>query len=259
MNKSPILQKPATSIAEMIVQAYKDSRGVFTNKVNAEDLVPSTTPKNKSQFLFWVIQMDYSTKSSVLYKHANNLWSRIPEWVTTDYILSLSKKDLTSMIREELHPRYPNEIFLRFRTNAKKLKDKYSSQSMNIIDASNSASELLQKIRSFRGFGPKLGNFLTRTYLDMFNLEYEDIDCIMPPVDIHDVRLTYEWGLVASMEMTTTNINRVKKIWSQACLEANLSWIQFDKALWLIGSEGQQTNKPLEDFRKNLGLSSSTD
>ena len=247
-------QYTPSQIAKLIVDAYDSSSGVFVNKVNAEDLVPYTTKENQVQFLFWVIQMDYATKSAALYKKANALWLEDAKWIDALYLLNLSEKAFQQMIKEKLRPRYSNEISLRFRNNGKLLLEKYKGKAMNIVKAAKSAADLLNRIYEFRGFGPKTGNFLTRTYIDLLKLKYNDINEILQPVDVHDVRLTYEWGLIPSRNMTKSNINIVKSIWNRACKEANVSWIKFDKALWLIGSEGVRTGDALEDFIKNIGI-----
>ncbi|MBN2100659.1 hypothetical protein JW710_02090 [Candidatus Dojkabacteria bacterium] len=251
---SQVLQKTTQEIAQEIVAAYNSSSGIFSNKINAEDLTPVTTIDNKIQYLFWVIQLDYATKSSLLYKNAHNLWEDNNQWVSVDYLQSIPDKELMNMILTKLHPRYPKEIYIRFKTNADKLKSDYSSKAINIVKNSDSANELLKRIRDFRGFGPKLGNLLTRTYIDILDLKYNDLDSIMPPVDIHDVRQTYEWGLINDKSMTNKNINTVKKIWNRACIESKVSWIKFDKALWLLGSEGKRTGNLAKDFDDNLGL-----
>lgn len=251
---SQVLKRDTTDIVRQIVRAYEKDCGVFTKKVNAEDMIPKTTKNNQVQFLFWVIQMDYATRSSNLYDNSLRLWKENKSWIDTKFLLSLDKSELTSLISTKLKPRYKNEIVKRFRTNARKLRDDYSNQAINIVKRSKSARELLSNIKQFRGFGPKLGNFLTRTYIDLLKPDYPDINEILQPVDIHDIRLTYEWGLIKSKKMTKRNIDKVKSLWNKACKKAGISWITFDKALWLIGSVGQRSKNPQKDYIINLGI-----
>ena len=218
-------------VVKLVVSAYDLSLGIFKNKVNAEDLVPKTTKKNQVQFLFWVIQMDYAIRSSALYKNANILWSKNPHWINAEYLINLKDENLKSLIKDELRPRYSNEIFIRFKKNSEELLKRYKGDAINIINTAKSAKDLLKRILVFRGFGPKTGNFLTRTYIDLMKLNYIDINEVFQPVDTHDVRLTYEWGFIKSKEMTSSNIKNVKLIWNKACKDAGVSWIKFDKAL----------------------------
>jgi len=251
--KSKVLNLSPKEIVEKVCEAYETDSGVFIEKTNAEDLLPATNITNQIQFLFWVIQMDYATKSSKLYENANKFYKKESKWVSTYYILSKNDKELLDIIKVNFHPRYTNEILKRFKANAQELDKTYKGKAINIVKSSKSAQDLLKRIKEFRGFGDKTANFLLRTYVDILKLDYSDIDKILQPVDIHDVRLTYEWGLVCSKEMTEKNIRAVKDIWAEACSEARRSWITFDKALWLIGSKGVRTNDHKSDFEKNVG------
>jgi len=251
---SKVLKLTTPEIVSKICSAYKQNKGVFSEKHNAEDLVPKTSKENQIQFLFWVIQMDYATKSSRLYENTNSYFKINRKWISCEYILNLTDEKMYSLVKECFRPRYTNEVCKRFRLNGLKLQNEYKGKAINIVNKSKSAKELLKNIKEFRGFGDKLANFLCRTYIDLLNLKYDDIEDIFQPVDVHDVRLSYEWGLIASKEMTRKNIFKVKKIWQDACKSSKNSWIIFDKALWLIGSNGKRSKDILTDFKINLGL-----
>jgi len=64
-------EKRSCKIVKFIVSEYEAHRGIFKNKINAEDHIPSNiTRKGKSLFLFYVIQLDYAMKSQRLYDGA---------------------------------------------------------------------------------------------------------------------------------------------------------------------------------------------
>jgi endonuclease III len=251
---SQILQLTPEQIVTQVCLAYDLGLGIFVNKENAEDMLPTASQEIQIQFLFWMTQMDYATKSAKLYENCNRFYEKNKSWLEPRYLLDRNSDDLFKLVQDNLKPRYPNEIVKRFQQNAQILLDQYHGKAIEIVEQSTSAQDLLNKIKAFRGFGDKLGNYLLRTYVNVMNLNFADLNEILPPVDVHDVRLTYEWGLVESKVMTTSNINTVKKIWSQACIASNKSWLKFDKALWLIGSKGERSNNPAQDFAKNLGL-----
>ncbi|HNZ70422.1 MAG TPA: hypothetical protein PKJ86_00220 [Candidatus Dojkabacteria bacterium] len=251
---SKVLNKTPEEIVDDICKAYTNSQGIFIEKTNAEDYVPDADKTVQIQFLFWIIQMDYATKSSKLYENANRLYKTNTEWLNPNFFLNMPNAVLLDFVRKNFKPRYANEIVKRFKVNAKLLNEDYSGKAINIISSSNSALELLSRIKRFRGFGDKLANFLVRTYIDLLKLSYTDIDQVLQPVDIHDVRLTFEWGFIDSMKMTQQNIKFVKELWSEACKKTRWSWITFDKALWLIGSKGQRTDDYISDYQTNLGL-----
>lgn len=92
-------------------------------------------------------------------------------------------------------------------------------------------------------FGPKIGTFFVRTMINNFSYNFPDMELILPPVDIHDVRIAYLLGYTETDQMTQKNINFVKRLWSEACVKSGDSWLIFDKALWLLGSEGKPKTK----------------
>ncbi len=241
-------------IVALVAQSYIKSRGVFKNRNNAEDMLPKTNLEEQIQFLFWVIQMDYSVKSKQLYQRVLKTYNNYPHWITCSFILNTPTEKLKFFIQNNLKPRYINEITKRFRINAEILKDQYDCKAINIVKKSNTATELLHRIKEFRGFGPKLGNFLLRTYVNILKINYDDIDNITQPVDRHDVRLTYEWGFLKDKTLSSKNIQQTKQLWRKACKQAGVSWLVFDKALWLLGSNGTYTGDPIKDFYDNLGL-----
>jgi len=229
--------------ARKVVDAYTVGRGVFADKVNAEDHLPENlTDLEKAQFLFYVIQLDYATKSQRLYENTKNLVQENPEAFKPQYVSSLKDSELKSLL-EELSPRYINEAVTRYKKNTGKLLDEYGGDPREIFRKAGTAKEAVTLTREFRGFGPKIGNFFVRTMVNTFGYDYPDIENILPPVDRHDVNIAYLMGYVDSNEMTERNIKRVKRLWSAACLEAGVSWLTFDKALWLLGSEGQPAFK----------------
>lgn len=229
--------------ARKVVDAYNAGRGVFANKVNAEDHLPEGfTDLEKAQFLFYVIQLDYATKSQRLYENAKNLVQENPKALKPQYISSLSDNELKNLL-SNLSPRYINEAVTRYKKNTGKLLDDYGGDPREVFEEAETAKGAVKLTREFRGFGPKIGNFFVRTMVNTFGYDYANIEDILPPVDRHDVNIAYILGYVESNEMTDKNVQRVKKLWSNACQEADVSWLTFDKALWLLGSEGQSSSK----------------
>jgi len=222
-----------------VVDRYQKHKGIFESHKNAEDLAPKTDNINKALFLFYVIQLDYATKSQRLYDGAMVLFNEEPRFYNPDFILNLSTKSLKSHLEHYLKPRYINEAIKRYRDNSQKLKSIYESNPLLIFTKSNTARDALKKTLEFRGFGPKIGNFFVRTMINTFNFNYPDIEDILPPVDVHDVRIAYLMGYVDSDKTTQKNIKTTKELWNKACKETNVSWLIFDKALWLLGSEGK--------------------
>lgn len=232
------------SFVKETISAYNNYSGIFKIRKNAEDMLPSgLDPKTQAVFLFFVISIDYATKSQSLYKGARDLYKANPDFYNCRTINQMSEEELKQIMTTYLRPRYINEAIFRYKTNSEMLIHLYQANPISIFESVISAKDTLAKIRAFRGFGPKIGNFFFRTIVNLFDYSFEDIDEVLPPVDIHDVRIAYLMGYINSIEMSQKNILMVKRLWNQACKDAKESWLIFDKALWLLGSEGSPKSK----------------
>ncbi|OGC45510.1 hypothetical protein A2V49_04765 [candidate division WWE3 bacterium RBG_19FT_COMBO_34_6] len=230
---------------------YNSNSGIFSTKINAEELIPVGLDNlHKALFIFYVLQLDYAMKSQILYRGANRLYREKENFFTPDYLSIQTEDQLSKIIKEYLHPRYINEAVKRYIQNTYTLIHQYDGNPLNLFDNTESCMEVLGRLKSFRGFGPKIGNFFVRTMINTFNYQYNDIDLMLPPVDVHDVRIAYLMGFTDTDQMTQKNINNVKNIWSKACIDTSNSWLIFDKALWLLGSEGKP--KTYEEVLKLL-------
>jgi len=223
-----------------VVKQFTARKGVFSEHRNVEDYVPENVNKLKQAlFLFYVIQLDYAIRGRVLYEGATKLWSDNPEFFRPQHILKMSDADLLEVLTKYMKPRYPNEAVIRFKQNSQKLLDDYTGDPMLIFSEAENGKDATKKVLEFRGFGPKTGHLFFRAMVLFFEIEYKDIEEVLPPVDRHDVRIAFYMGYVDSDDMTDKNINLVKEVWNIACREAKENWLIFDQALWLLGSEGK--------------------
>src|SRR3989344_2941682 len=192
--------------ARRVIDLFEKREGVFQNKINVEDWVPQNFDDlGKSSFLFFVTQLDYAIKSVLLYEGALRLVAVNPKFFLSQTILRLSDNELTKHLLTHLRPRYINEAVFRYKTNSRKLQDQYGGNPPNIFSEQD-ATRILNRIWEFRGFGPKTGNLFFRSMVTTFNLDLQNIDKVLPPVDIHDVRIAKYMGYVQSDEMTERNI-----------------------------------------------------
>jgi len=236
----------------IVVKKHQNFEGIFKDHKNAEDLAPNSSDIAKALFLFYAIQLDYATKSQRLYAGARKLFNAKPEFYTPEFIENLPEQELHNYLEKYLKPRYINEAVKRYKINSKSLLNKYNSNPLLIFENSETAVAAVEKVRDFRGFGPKIGNFYVRTMINTFSYNYPDIESILLPVDVHDVRIAYLMGFIVSDKMTQKNIKVTKELWSSTCVRSKTSWLTFDKALWLLGSEGRPKTK--EEIFKLLGI-----
>ena len=235
--------KPEEFVSK-VVKLYTRGKGVFKNKINAEELIPEKLdPLNKARYIFYVLQLDYAMKSQILYQGALKLYAFKPKFFTPQFISKLSTDDSAKYLSDYLHPRYVNEAVKRYMLNTEVLLNNYDGDPRKIFEGATSCQEVLGRLKDFRGFGPKIGNFFVRTMINTFHYDFKDVENMLPPVDVHDVRIAYLLGYTNTDKMTQSNINFVKKLWRDACLKSGKSWLIFDKALWLLGSEGKPKSK----------------
>lgn len=233
-------QVTPSEFVKLVTDKFLARKGVFSEFRNVEDYVPKeASPQHQSLFLFYVVQLDYAIKGRVLYAGATRLYQEKPQFFTPSHIQGLSDKELFETLTSYLKPRYPNEAVARFKTNTKKLQDDYSENPAQIFTKSDTAREAVDKIQEFRGMGPKTGNLFFRAMISTFGFQFDDIDSVLQPVDIHDVHIAHLMGFVERNDMTDKNIQKVKLLWNKACTDAQANWITFDRALWLLGSEGK--------------------
>ena len=240
-----------SEFVKLVADKFQAREGVFFEFRNVEDYVPKeATPLQQSLFLFYVVQLDYAIKGRVLYAGATRLYQKGPEFFTPSHVLGLNDEELFKTLTGYMKPRYPNEAVARYKTNTKKLQDNYDGDPIKMFSESRTAKETVDKIQEFRGMGPKTGNLFFRAMISTFGFQFDDIDSVLQPVDIHDVRIAQLMGFVEKDDMTDKNIQKVKLLWNKACTDAQVNWITFDRALWLLGSEGKP--KTREDVIKLL-------
>ncbi|MBU0534710.1 hypothetical protein KKC62_00685 [Patescibacteria group bacterium] len=242
--------KPSEFV-KVVVNQYTEGRGIFQKKINAEELIPvELDDLHKALYIFYVLQLDYAMKSQILYNGANRLYRENKEFFTPKFLTTLTDGVLTNYLKEYLRPRYINEAVKRYCVNTDILLTKYESDPRKIFENISCCQDVLKRLKDFRGFGPKIGNFFVRTMINTFGYTFSDIDTVLPPVDVHDVRIAYLLGYTDTDQMSQKNIDFVKKLWNKACLSSGKSWLIFDKALWLLGSEGKP--KTREDIIRLL-------
>ncbi|MBT5021356.1 hypothetical protein HOK51_06275 [Candidatus Woesearchaeota archaeon] len=231
----------AKKIVEVVLDSYDRREGLFTNLVNIEENIPlKSGDKQKSLFLFFVTNIDHGTKSKLLYAGAQELWKKNKTYFDPKQLVKFDKDELAEILANYLKPRYPNVAAIRWQKNSELLLNKYNGDPRNMFDAEE-ANVVLKRIKEFRGMGEKTGGLFFRSMVNTLGYEYWDINEIMQPVDVHDMRLSYILGVLDREE--SKNIHRVRVIWNEACSQAGKNWLLFDKALWLIGSEGCNNKK----------------
>lgn len=241
----------AAEIVKIVMNSYNEGNGIFSERLNAEDFVrPEWSKQKKALFVFYAIQLDYATKSIALYEHMSRLFEE--KEISPEFILGLSDEELASILANYVHPRYPAEAAMRWRKNSALLLEKYMVDATRIF-SSGDAVKSIEAINEFRGFGPKIGSLFFRVMMHTFDFKLANLDKITQPIDVHKRRMTKWFGVLDS-----DNIFEIKDFWNKACLLAGISWTEWDKPFWLLGSQGCAKKRcgecPVREFCANDNL-----
>ena len=233
----------ATSIAKQVVKAYKNNQGVFAAREKTEGVYycPVKNEKTRNLWEFFTVSLDYQMSAAVLYKGAQELVKEKPEYYDPLFVAKQSETRLTRVLREYLHPRFPREAGKRWKAAARLLVEKYDGNPAKIFQGTNNALQVMNRIYEFRGFGPKIGNLYFRIMAENGYCDrLQNIQEVTVPVDSHYLKLSKKLKITE-----TNNVSDVRQVWSQACKNANVRWIDFDNAFWFLAAHGET----LEDSR----------
>lgn len=219
-----------------------------------EDLVENQIPEGvnsmsveHAQFLFFIVANDHGMKSSRLYSKAKQLFAESRELFSPHYVVEKYRSgedpELINNTGIYLGSRYPRETAKSWYQNSKRLVDQYNGSPLDLLKSTSDAKTLLNRIKEFRGFGPKIGGMLLRAAIGLGFSKVYGIDEVLVPVDIHDSRISFLTGIVRTAELLSKPdyqafTKQIQKILLITCNSLNLEWLNADRALWLIGSRG---------------------
>ena len=252
--KRPIELYPekAEFVVKQLLRAFENQAGIFDD---TSDLLEFQIPDGVEQtsleharFLFYLISQDYGTKSARLYAKAKALYSNNPQIFDPEYVVSnytgADDLRLAEDTGVQLSTRFPKETAKRWYGNSEKLLKEYQGDPRKIFTTSSDARVVFRHIRSFRGFGPKIGGLLLRTFLGCKFAKLDHVEDVLVPVDVHDSRIAFYTGAVITVDGDShvedyhEYAQQIQHLWSDACNSAGLDWLQVDRALWLLGSRG---------------------
>lgn len=245
--------KRATELVAMLDKSFKEKQGVLSEQ---DDLVENQMPqgvkklsKEHACFLFYTVLNDHGTKSSSMYSKAKNLYVNCPNYFCPEWIVNNFDEEkipeILNKISKPLGARYPHALAKSWYYNSVKIVNEYQGNPLLLFNACNDAEELLERIKSFKGYGPKIGGMLLRTIIGLgFNNDLYNVDKVLVPVDIHDSRILFLTNVVklnCTNGVSVNYYNYVKEAQItilSACNNNNIDWLDVDRALWLIGSRG---------------------
>lgn len=262
-----INDKRAQLIVSKLQDAFKKREGILAE---VDDLVENQIPQGAeplseehASFLFFIVNNDHGMKSSRLYERAKELFIKQKKlFKPVEVLKSYSGPEDSKLVEHTgnfLGTRYPRGTAKNWFINSTILMDKFSGKTINLFRSHNKAELLLREIVAFRGYGPKTGGMLLRAIIGLKFMSVSGIENVLVPVDIHDSRISFYTGIM-SLD-NNTNIDKidyysfspyVQQTLLDACNHSGISWLDVDRALWLIGSRGCVKKRcsicPLQEF-----------
>lgn len=245
----------ADSVVTRLAVAYEQREGILSE---TDDLVENQIPEGvallsseHARFLFYVVSNDRGTKSSRLYARAKQLFKDDPQIFEPAYVVAeFSGPDDPILVRRSaaaLGARYPQSSARAWYLNSTRLVRQYDGDPRLLFQAHGSARGLIAAIIGFDGYGPKTGGILLRAAVGLGFAKVRDLEAVLVPVDIHDSRISFFTGIVQSASRNTMpaetthyrdHVATIQMILRDSCQRVAVSWLDVDRALWLIGSRG---------------------
>lgn len=152
-----------------------------------------------------------------------------PKYVCNNYLSK--KEELDNIIRNNIHPRYPNIALNKWLYLSEYLNKE--NDLLLKLKSMNNYNELYTFITSIKGYGQKTGGLLIRLIIELgiSNIEIKNI-----PIDRHDIEISYLNGIIDNNKLSNEEITKLGTIWVESSIKYGVNPIDIDKYLWTIGS-----------------------
>lgn len=207
------------------------------NRIPAEIKLRS---KEHARFMFFITNNDHGVKSELLYNRAKELYHSHPEYFDANYITNKDTDFVEAHIVKQLGVRYPSVAAENWYANSQRLKDEFDGEPINVFTSTNDGFTLFNLIKTFRGYGDKIGGMFTRSIANLkFNPELQNLEKVPVPTDTHIASLLFKIGIFHTVQKPKLALYSVlaRNEITSACSRHNLDWHRIDRALWLIESE----------------------
>lgn len=202
-------------------------------------------------YIFYSCLLDYGMKSKMYHQNLINTYQNYPEIFEPNYVeknFENNRELLLKIMKENIHPRYPNIALKKWIALSKKLAN---YQLLKTIQSFHGIEELNSFIKEIGEYGQKTGGLLTRLILESKVIKFSD-ELTFIPLDRHDLEISYYNGISKKQNLNAHEIEELSKCWIEAGKKIGLTPTLVDKYLWEVGDRLCSKNKCLEcPLRKN--------
>ncbi len=182
-------------------------------------------------YIFYSCLLDYGMRSKIYHANLINTYKKYKDIFNPNYVVKNfkdNKDGLLKIIKDNIHPRYPNVSLKKWLELSEFLAINYSNDKLKEkIVSLESYKELYNFITSIKGFGQKTGGLLLRLIFESglcsFSDKLQDI-----PIDRHDVEISYLNKVVDKENLNSEELKELGTIWIKAAEENNISACDID-------------------------------
>lgn len=187
-------------------------------------------------YIFYSCLLDYGMKSKLYHANLLKTYDNYPDIFNPKYVIEHfieDKESLLQIMKENIHPRYPNVALKKWLELSKKLSC-YSSLSEKLKSLKN-IEELNYFIKEIGEYGQKTGGLLIRLIVESKIVNFKD-ELTFIPLDRHDIEISYYNGVCKSRNPNSKELEELSNCWIKAGKKINITPTLVDKYLWELGN-----------------------
>lgn len=188
-------------------------------------------------YIFYSCLLDCDMRSQNYHNNLINTYHIYPQIFNPSYVITNftdNKEELLNIIRNNIHPRYPNVAIDKWINLSIELS-KYDNL-LDKIREFNSFSELNLFIRNIKGYGQKTGGLLLRLIYESCVCNFNDKLGYIP-LDRHDIEISYLNNIIDSTKLSNQQIEELSTLYIKSGEKLGIDANLVDKYLWNVGND----------------------
>ena len=227
------------NIDKIVLKMYEYYKNSKVNNLASVEF-PNEIEYKSNEWLIYVFYsclLDYGMKSQNYHNNLINTYHKYQQIFNPKYVIKnffTNKEKLISIMRDNIHPRYPNIAVDKWINLSKELSN-YEGL-INKINTFSSFEELNNFIRNINGYGQKTGGLLLRLIYEanICNFTYE-LGYI--PLDRHDIEISYLSNIIDKRKLSNKEIEELSNLYIASGKKIGIGADFIDKYLWNVGND----------------------
>ncbi len=188
-------------------------------------------------YIFYSCLLDYGMRSKIYHTNLVNTYHKhknifIPKYVLKNF--SNDASDLHRIIKENIHPRYPNVAVNKWIKLSEALSE--YDDLLAKISSFKTFKELNDFIKNINSYGQKTGGLLLRLIYESNICNFSD-DISAIPLDRHDIEISYLNKIIDTKNPNSKQISSLSSAYIECGNKLKIKPNIIDKYLWEIGNK----------------------